>query len=317
MCKRILALLLFLCVGMYSFAQTCCSAGAPVSTFLDIANANEKSLSFQLNYEYKSINLLVDNNTRLENDPRTRSGQSLSFKMDYTLNSKWAFSAILPLVHHSRSTLSEQQKSTGIGDLSLLAQYSIYSSPIHNLNVSGGIKLPTGVTSHKTDSQIFISPDMQSGSGSIDFLLRASYSKSDFLMSFLTATISTIYRKNGTNNGFGSVDNFAGRSFAFGDEFTSVFGLRYLKTYDAGFLIPDASLKVRWGGANTEQGSMSSNSGGRWLSLPLGISFVPDESKSIRLYGELPLYQDLEGLQITTDFIIGIQFTYNKLGNKY
>ena len=100
-----------------AIGQTCCSAGAPVSTFLGIADANDQSLSFQLNYEYNSINLLIDDNEKLENDPRSRYGQSISMKVDYTLNQKWAFSTILPLVHHSRNTISDNQNSFGIGEL--------------------------------------------------------------------------------------------------------------------------------------------------------------------------------------------------------
>ena len=303
--------------GISAIGQTCCSAGAPVSAFLEIVQAKEKSMSIQLNYEYKSINLLIDNNDRLENDQRTRYGQNVSFKLDYTLNSKWAFSALIPFVHHSRNTLSENQNSYGIGDLSLLTQYNLISNELHNVNISSGVKFPVGLTSHKGPSQIFLSPDMQSGSGSFDYLVRASYSKSDFIIPFMSSLVSLVYRKNGTNESFGSSDGFAGRRFAFGDELVSVFGLRYLKTFEAGFFIPDLSLKIRWSKSNIEQGVDSPNSGGKWVSIPLGFSFVPDETKSIRVYTEIPVYQDLEGLQITTDFLIGVQFIYNRKGNKF
>lgn len=311
---RIIVFNFMLLVVVGANGQTCCSAGAPVSSFLEISDANEKSMSIQLNYEYKSINLLVDNNSRLENDERTRYGQNISLKLDYILNSKWAFSASLPFVLHSRNTLSEHQRSFGIGDLSLLSQYMLFRNSMHNMNVSAGIKLPIGTTSNRGPSQIFLSPDMQSGSGSFDFLARIAYSKTDFIVPFLSSSFSAIYRKNGTNNNFGSTDGFEGRRFAFGDEFTSIFGLRYMQTLSSGFFIPDASLKIRWGNPNVEQNVASPNSGGRWLSIPLGFTFVPDDTKSIRLYTEIPIDQDLNGLQITTDYIIGIQFTYNRKG---
>lgn len=300
----------------YAIGQTCCSAGAPVSTFLDIGDANEKSFSIQMNYEFKSINLLVDNNERLENDPRSRSGQSLSIKTDYTLNQKWAFSAILPLVYHSRKTFSETQNSIGIGDLSLLTQYKLLTSETQKLSISSGIKIPTGKVNHLGSSQIILSPDMQSGSGSFDLLLRGAYSKSDFLLPFMTGLASVIYRKNGTNDSFGKRDNFNGRSFAFGDEVIANVGVSYLSTLASGFLIPDLGIKVRWGSKNKEQGVDSPNSGGQWLSLPLGLSFVADDKKSIRLYTEIPVYQNLSGLQITTDFTFGVQFIYNNIGKK-
>jgi len=317
MSLRLFVFSIFQFIGASAFGQTCCSAGAPVSAFLEIAEANEKSISIQLNYEYKSINLLVDNNNRLENDQRSRYGQNLSIKLDYTFNTKWAFSVVLPFVYHSRNTFSENQNSFGVGDLSVLTQYKIFSNETDKLSVSAGIKLPVGITNHQGSSQIILSPDMQSGSGSYDFLMGTSYSKSDFLTSFLSTNLSFIYRKNGNNDHFGKRGNFEGRSFAFGDEFVAVTGLNYLKTLKIGFLIPDLSLKMRWSTANLEQNINASNSGGNWLSLPLGISFVPDETKSIRIYSEIPIYQNLNGLQITTDYIIGVQFRYNGKGNKY
>lgn len=288
-----------------------------MSTFIDIADANDRSISFQLNYEYKSINLLVDDNERLENDPRSRYGQSISMKWDFTLNSKWAFSAVVPLIHHSRSTISENQNSFGIGDLSVFSQYRLYSNESHQVNISAGIKFPIGTTDHQDESMIILSPDMQSGSGSTDLFFRTAYSKSDFLIPFLSGNVSFLYKENGTNESFGKRGSFAGRSFAFGDEFSSTAGLNYLSTFDFGFLIPDINLKFRRSTANVEQGIDASNSGGQWLSLPLGIAFVPDETKSIRIYTEIPLYQDLSGLQITTDFLIGIQLKYNGKGSKY
>jgi len=281
-------------------AQTCCSAGVPASTFLEIANTEAKSFSIQLNYEYRSINLLVDDNTRLENDPRSRYGQNFGLKLDYTLNSKWAFSVLIPFIHHSRNTSSESQNSFGLGDVGLLTQYKVFSGAIRTFNLIAGIDLPLGITSHKGSSQIFLSPDMQSGSGSFDFIIGASYSNSDFLLPFLSNFVMASYRWNGTNKSFGSTDNFDGRSFAFGDEFVSTAGLRYTHTMKAGFLIPDAGLRVRWSSPNQEQSADAPNSGGRWLSMPFGLSFVPDQSKSFRVYSEIPLHQDLEGLQITT-----------------
>ena len=57
--------ILFLLLTTDLSSQTCCSAGAPISTFLDLAT-DEKTFSLQLNYEYNSINLLVDNDMRLD-----------------------------------------------------------------------------------------------------------------------------------------------------------------------------------------------------------------------------------------------------------
>lgn len=307
---RLQILLCLSTLGYQSLAQTCCTAGAPISSFLEVNSMDEKSISIQLLYEYKNINLLVDNSERLENDPRSRFGQNVALKFDYTLNNKWAFSLIAPFVHQSRMTFSETQSSLGVGDVSLLAQYMLYANSKTSLNISAGIKLPTGIVSQRGVSGIFLSPDMQSGTGSYDFLIRSSYNHTRFIIPFLTANVSAVFRKNGSNDDFGSTENFGGRSFAFGDEAVALIGLRYLQDYKLGFLIPDISLRYRWGGPNKEQNNTAPNSGGHWLSLPVGFSYVHDDIKSIRLYGEIPIYQKIEGLQITTKFLIGLQMTY-------
>ena len=310
MFSRILILPIFVLLANSLNGQTCCTAGAPISSFLEVNGMDEKATSIQLIYEYKSINLLVDNNQRLTNDPRSRLGQNVALKVDFTQNTKWAYSVILPLVYQSRETVSQRQTSLGLGDLTLIAQYIVFANSKSSLNFSAGAKLPIGRVNHRDDSNIFLSPDMQSGTGSYDFLVRSSYNESRFIFPFLTANASLLFRRNGFNDDFGSTENFGGRSFAFGNEAIAVAGLRYLQDYKLGFLIPDLGLKYRWGGSNQEQRIDAPNSGGHWVSLPLGFSYVPDDIKSIRLFGEIPLYQKLEGLQITTNFLVGVQLSY-------
>ena len=292
------------------WSQTCCTAGAPVGTYLGIQNTDEKSLAIQIGYEYNSINLLIDDDERIKNDPRSRFGQSASFKIDYSLNRKFALSTILSLVHQSRSTFSESQRSLGLGDLIFLTQYSLINDAFNSLNFSAGAKLPIGTTNHRSDSNILLSPDMQSGTGSYDFIFRGYFSKSNLLIPFLSGYLTSTFRINGTNSDFGSTASFAGRKFAFGNESVTQSGLRYLITLKKGFLNPDVGLKVRWTDHNMEQNVEAPNSGGYWINLPFGISFTPDNKKSIAILAEIPLYQKLDGLQISTNYKFGIQLNY-------
>lgn len=307
---RVLLLFVVLLISAPLSGQTCCTAGAPISSNLEISNSDINSLSLQFTYEYKSINLLIDDNRRLVNDPRSRFGQNAAVKLDYVISKKWAASVTLPLVHQSRSTVSSTQSSIGIGDLSVLGQYQFYSDQRNAVNLSGGIKLPIGKVNHRDPSSIFLSPDMQSGSGSFDYFARASYNRVGFLLPFLSTNLSAVYRRNGINDSFGSTDTFQGRRFAFGDNAIFNLSFRYLIDFRKGFLIPDAALQYRWGGPNREEQTIAPNSGGNWLSIPAGFTYDIDGEKSIRLYGELPIYQKLDGLQITTDFVVGVQLSY-------
>ncbi len=290
--------------------QTCCTAGMPVSSVLDIAS-DSASLSFQLRYEYKSINALIDNNRRLENDPRSRSGQNLSLKVDYALNQSWAISAILPLIKHNRSTTSEMQSSLGLGDLVFLAQYTY-----KNISLISGLKLPTGSTNKRANNSLLLSPDMQSGSGSYDVLFRAVYNLTIPQISFLSGSLYSSYRINNTNDNFASTDSFTGRRFGFGNEYLAGLNIDYTLVSPSGFFIPNFGVQYRHTRPNVEQQVLAPNSGGSWINLMGGIAYSIDGVKTFALFTEVPLYQNLEGLQITSDYSIGIQLSYNVLTNK-
>lgn len=291
-------------------AQTCCTAGIPLSTNVAIDSSQASGFNLQLAYEYNSINALVDNNKRIENDPRSRKAQNLSLKIDYTINARWGFSIVTPIVQQSRNTISENQSSLGIGDLMLITQYTIKDNPKFAIKSSGGIKIPSGTTSHRGSSQILLSPDMQSGSGSLDFLINNSLLYKHFLFSFLSADLNVLYRRNGVNNNFGGTNTFAGRRFRFGDEFISHVGFKYQANLKMGFLTPGLGLKLRWQSTNTEQEIKAPNSGGHWLSLPVSLTFSSDQKKTFRIYSDWPIYQHLNGLQISTNFVLGFLMKY-------
>lgn len=294
-------------------AQTCCSAGAPISSSLDINNSENKSLAIRLDYEYNSVNRLIDNNERLQNDPRRRNGHSITLRTDFALNKKWAFSAFLPLVFQNRTTFSEDESASGPGDLTLLGQYTSYLKN-SQLRWSGGIKLPTG-EQFITDSRgINLSPDMQSGSGTVDFIGRVAYLKEHVFIQNLTNQTALSYKYNTTNDHFGDPDGLAGRRFKFGNETQLVSAFSYLFVAKKWFLLPELGLLLRHAAPNEEQSIEAPNSGGFWIRVPIGLQAKPNDILTIRLYGEIPVQEYLDGLQITTDYKLGIQIRYQILG---
>ncbi|MEM9823256.1 MAG: hypothetical protein AAF985_19400 [Bacteroidota bacterium] len=291
-------------------AQTCCSAGAPITSSFAIGSSSAKSLAFQIDYEFNSVNLLIDNNTRLKNDPRTRNGHNFIVKTDYVLNENWAVSVFLPFVIQNRTTVSASESARGLGDLTLLGQYSKPVGQDGQLSFGLGIKLPTGSQFIRDERGINLSPDMQSGSGTYDFIGRLAYGKNHVFINNLSLQTAFSYRYNTTNQHFGDPEGIAGRRFKFGNEsqWTTVFSYSIFSTL--GFWAPELGLLLRHATPNQEQGINAPNSGGYWLRLPLGLAFRPNEQLSIRLSGELPIFQDLDGLQITTDYKLGLQLRY-------
>lgn len=291
-------------------SQTCCSAGAPLTTTFQIAEEEKNVISTQLKFTHRSINRLVENQEVLKNDPRTRLGNNLLFKTDYTLGNRFAISAVIPYVFQSRTTFSESQSSAGIGDIMLIGQYGISIKKDTKLSFSLGTKWPTGKVSHRSIRGIVLSPDMQSGSGTIDVLFGTSLIKRDFLVKNLTSILTALYRKNTTNNNFGDSSGVGGRRFKFGDEILVDFTLAHQQVWGVWFASPYLNLNYRYATANREQGQISPNSGGQWLSIQSGVQFSPKERYSFKVYGQIPFIQSLDGLQITTDFEVGVEFNY-------
>jgi len=210
----------------------------------------------------------------------------------------------------NRNTFSEEQSSAGVGDITLVTQYGKTFKNDLDIRLSVGLKVPTGNISHQSDRGVFLSPDMQSGSGTVDVISRFSLSKSHFAIRNMLLQFGVLYRRNSTNNNFGAIDNVGGRVFKFGDEFQTDINLSYQSLIGSTFFTPYINLKYRRSQANEEQNIIAPNSGGQWLSSTLGFSFTPDDRLGFNLYGELPFYQDLTGLQITTDYEIGIGVNY-------
>jgi len=305
-----LKIILILFGGTFAFfsldAQTCCSAGAPITSSFAIGTSEARSLAFQLDYEYNSVNLLIDNNKRIENDPRSRNGQSLLYKTDFVLNQHWAFSAFIPLVIQNRTTISANERASGLGDLTLLGQYSFPFSQDGSFSISAGIKLPTGSQFITDERGINLSPDMQSGSGTLDYIGRIAFNKAHIFTNNLNLQTAFSYRYNTTNMNFGDPNGIAGRQFKFGNESQLSGIFSYSIFSPIGFWSPEMGLLFRHTSPNEEQGTNAPNSGGYWIRWPLGLAFRPDD----RLSGEIPIFQQLDGLQITTDYKLGIQVRY-------
>lgn len=306
----VLTFLGFLLFPILGNTQTCCSAGAPLSSGIGLSTKENKEVFFQIDYNHLNINRLIESNKVLINDPRERTADNILMRADVQLNNKIGVGILAPIVRHRRSTISEEQTSLGLGDIFLVGQTQLFNINESSGSFSLGIKLPSGKVTHTDDRNILISPDMQSGSGTFDLLGVLSLLEARILGTNINGQFNWIYRKNTTNNNFGSTGQNIGRSFQFGDEMILSTHLNYELVIGTWFVVPDLSLEYRHTSPNKEQGLVANNSGGDWLSLGFGIFILPGEKFSQRIYGSVPVYQNLQGLQISTNFEIGLQLSY-------
>lgn len=123
--------------------------------------------------------------------------------------------AILPFSYYTKGSVSNY----GMGDATLLAGYMLYNNGDsightikQTITINGGVKLPTGAT-HKTSNGERLSPTMQPGSGSFDFVANLFYSIRYRKAGF---TADASYKINTTNKDgyrFGNRLTVSGKAF--------------------------------------------------------------------------------------------------------
>lgn len=89
--------------------------------------------------------------------------------------------AFMPLNIFSKDENNRSIQTVGQGDLQLITNYMVLNTADtaiswwkHNLLVGGGLKLPTGEFNHYRNDSL-LNANLQSGTGSWDFLLNANY----------------------------------------------------------------------------------------------------------------------------------------------
>ncbi len=297
-------------IGVLGNAQTCCSAGAPLTSGIASLQSNTSELYLLLDLNHTGINRLVESNEVLVNDPRRRFVQNGILSMSYGLSQRFGVGLLVPMVRHNRTISTDIQNSVGLGDIFVNASYALIQNTDWHYSLSAAIKLPTGKIAHTDDRGIFLSPDMQSGTGTIDYLMSMSLGRNRLFGLPLDTRLNFTYRYNTTNPRFGETDFADGRSFRFGNEALIAVHFNYELLLDTWFVIPDLVLEYRNTSANIEQDVEAANSGGSWLSLTAGLYVLATEKFSQRVYVSTPFYQNLKGLQITTNFEVGLQLGY-------
>lgn len=112
------------------------------------------------------------------------------------------------------------------------------------------------------------------------------------LQLFLTST----YRYAGTN--------FDG--YRLGDEFiATLLGEKVITENYSGFV----ALRTRFGGKDFAGRRFLIGTGGTYYDIMPGVGYTEGPS-SVRLFGQLPVYRNVRGIQLTLASMFGLQYTY-------
>ncbi|MBS1645339.1 MAG: hypothetical protein JST36_09905 [Bacteroidetes bacterium] len=178
--KIVFSLLLFVTTGISANAcDVCgCSASNQYLGILPKANFNFIGLQYQFSH-YSS-----DHPSMFENHPNEQGKDyyhTLQVWGRYNIGSRVQVFAFVPYRYNVQEENGQRTTNSGLSDLSLLANVLLLketdeaASWQHQLLAGGGIKLPTGKYSGISSADKQGLPNMQPGTGSVDFLVNTNY----------------------------------------------------------------------------------------------------------------------------------------------
>ena len=291
----------------YVAAQACCSAGVPLLGSLELSATPVGNWQFSLTYEYNYLNDVLSGTEEITDDFRERTVHSALFETSYGFARHFSASLLLALIQQEREIgatfvhgTTDFLRTRGAGDAVFLIKYSLIPLTMANqreIAIGLGPKFPLG-RSGLTTNGVLVPPDMQPGSGAWDGILWA-YFYQGFLPKTTANIFSTIsYRLTGTNNDL----------YRFRNEFTANLGTSYRTNYPFDFSL---AVRFRQVQADRRNDFEIDNTGGTWISAIPGVNIKFKKDWSLRLSGQIPLYRELKGTQLTTSYRISTSLFYS------
>lgn len=288
------------------FSQACCSSGTPIVGNIALPPANNGQWAVALTFDYNNLNDLYSGTEKVDEDFRLRQTTAVIFETSYGISDLFAVNVLGSFVSQERtisSSIPEQNdnyiKAAGLGDAAVLATYRPIRSSILNpfsLDIGFGVKMPLGQSDAKSNG-ILLPIDLQPGTGSWDFIFRTNAFYTFKPINGFDFFGTVVYRANGENQQNFSIGNeillFGGGAYRFGD---------YVRLL--------AQLNYRRAGKNKQDGEIIEITGGEWGNFLPGIEFYLSDYLGTRLTGTIPIYHNLNGIQLTTTYSYSVSIFY-------
>jgi len=291
-------------------AASCGTAFCMVNTSWNVQGVwTEPGLRFDLRYEYIDQDQPMSGSRKVgvgeirqhHDEVRTINRNWLG-TLDYTFNDAWGVAATLPILdkshthihNHMGAQLIESWNFTEVGDMRVLGrrQWRAESAAAQRLDFFGlnfGLKLPTGKDDVRNGEGALAERSLQPGTGTTDLLLGGYFSR-------VLASGSSWFADALVQTPLNEHDHFKPGARASVD-----LGYRMQATEKLGLMLQlNALYKDRDSGSDAEP----NDSGGKFLFLSPGASYML--TPRLQAYGfvQLPLYQYVNGVQLTADWAL-------------
>ena len=229
--------------------------------------------------------------------------------LDYNFTREWGVSVVVPVVdrshehihnHHDEDgeeeRIPETWNFTKFGDIRVMGRYTFPASPdaAYAAGVSFGVKLPTGSTDVRNDFGELAERSLQPGTGTTDALFGG------FITGGFPGHSDTWFVQAEAGVATNDHDNYRP-----GNRYLLNAGWRHpFTTAVAGLLQLNFLNKRQDGGLQAEP----EDTGGSFLFLSPGVSFAATKDIQLYAYLQLPLYQNVHGVQLTADWagVLGV-----------
>jgi hypothetical protein len=216
---------------------------------------------------------------------------------DYNFSAKWGISAALPVVdrshehihHHHGSQLLETWNFTEAGDARVTGRYRFasWAGGLGAAGVNVGVKLPTGRFEVTNDAGDMAERSLQPGTGTTDGLVGVFYSRG-------RPTGSSWFAQLRADAAFEERDGYRPGNRLFADV-----------GYRARLWGPLAyDIQVNGVVRDRDSGDQAEpeDTGGEFVYVSPGLSVALGPSAQAYLFLQLPLYQRVNGVQLTADW---------------
>jgi hypothetical protein len=213
--------------------------------------------------------------------------------------------AFVPYKQHIREESERTTVLSGVGDISLMANYTFFNTADsvggpwkHALLLGGGVKLPTGDYMQRDDRLTTLPAQFQIGTGAYSFIANANYTVR-YKQWGLNADYT--YRLNGENE----------RTYRFGDQQVATANLFYTYSVPGYALLPNAGLSYEYYAVDKEFGREKDQTGGELFLANVGVDAYFDRF-FFRITAQMPLRQKLPEAQPAAKvrYNLGLAYTF-------
>jgi hypothetical protein len=273
-----------------------CSANGGSMGFSSVFNNNFVGVRY-FNQQYRSKDGIFNNSPWI-----TENFNTVQVWARIPISDKIQISALVPYHFHDRERSTGNEKIEGLGDITVLAMYTVYQTHqdstiyTHKFTAGGGFKAPTGKFDIENNKGS-VNPGFQVGTGSWDYLLNAEYvikRKQFGLSSMLNYTFKTENKK----------------LYQFGNQFNYGSTFFYLYEWKKTAFVPQLGIAGEVYGSNSQYRQQVPDSAGDVVFTKFGFE-VGRSNFSLGVNAMLPINQNLSNEKVESKYRWALNLNYS------